>query len=73
MPEDERALYADQIAEMRNQIKDAQGYILQIRFEGQDAKFHLSPSYVTSAQRPASEVVEEVAGEVLDDLGDDTE
>ena len=70
LPEEEQALYADQINQLRTQIKEAQGYVLQIRFEGQEAKFMLSPSFVTPAQRPVpeEEVVEEVTEEILDDI-----
>ncbi|MBN2878645.1 MAG: hypothetical protein JXN65_03350 [Clostridia bacterium] len=70
LPEEEQALYAEQLEQLRTQVKDAQGYVLQIRKEGQDAKFQLSPSYVTPAQRPVPEVevVDEVIEEVFDDL-----
>lgn len=70
LPEEERALYEDQINELRTLFKDAQGYVLQIRFEGLEAKSMLSPSLVTPAQQPVPEVetVEEVVEEVLGDL-----
>lgn len=70
LPEEERALYEDQINELRQQFKDAQGYVLQIRHDGLQTKHVLSPSYVTPAQQPVPEVetVEEVVDVVLEDL-----
>lgn len=60
LPEEERAAYADQLQEMRDQIKDAQGYILEIRADGVDAKLELSPSSVTpTSEEPSDDEVDE--------------